>query len=208
MYLQERLEAAKDSSPPVSRVPIQTSTISHTGRRGRPKIILPTELLSYALLDRGPSELEGVFQCDRRTIRRRALEAGIVQPGHPVFSWAIDEAGDQVLVHTSQSKPVSTLSDEDLDTLVRSIQSQIREIGWSQLQGALLRQGHRVPKSRVTCALLRINGVPGIFGNRPPKCRKYVNRAPLACVHHDGQHGNSGFYVFEWSILIAALQVS
>lgn len=160
------------------------------GQRGRPRIGISPSLLSETLEGgRGPSQLEGVFECSRRTIRRRALEAGLVPPGKPVFSWEDVGNDEEILVHTSQSKPVSTLQDHELDDLIRSVQVQISELGAPQLRGALLRLGHRVPRERISKALLRINGIPGIFGNRQPKHRRYANRAPLACVHHDGQHG-------------------
>ncbi len=53
----------------------------------------------------------------------------------------------------------------------------------------------RYPKDRITASLLRIEGVPGVFGNRRPKVRKYRTRAPMTTVHHDGQHGKCVSFV-------------
>ncbi len=181
--------------PLPARIPLKISTREKRPGRGRPKVIIDPAILSDLLPFRGPQALAKTAECHRRTIRRRALEAGISQPGAPVFSSEVDEFGEELIYHSSTSAPVSTLSDAELDEVNRSIQLQFRELGAGQLQGGLLNRGHKVPKDRITASLLRIEGVPGVFGNRRPKVRKYRTRAPMTTVHHDGQHGKHVSFV-------------
>ncbi|KAG6895289.1 hypothetical protein C0992_002128, partial [Termitomyces sp. T32_za158] len=52
---------------------------------GQPRINIDPALLSVALDLCGPTHLANIFGCHLRTIRRWALELGIVEPGHPVY---------------------------------------------------------------------------------------------------------------------------
>ncbi|KAG6815076.1 hypothetical protein H0H93_011046 [Arthromyces matolae] len=49
---------------------------------------------------------------------------------------------------TSYTRPVSTLTDEELDTLILGIRQHLRQAGLSILNGMLLQLGHRVPRSK------------------------------------------------------------
>ncbi|KAJ7604237.1 hypothetical protein B0H17DRAFT_1154537, partial [Mycena rosella] len=52
------------------------------------------------------------------TVRRRALQYGLVQPGHPVYTDTPQANGTVSRLYSSTSRPVSTLSDENLDALL------------------------------------------------------------------------------------------
>ncbi len=171
------------------RQPMQLAPLEYSGGRGRPKISIDPEVLSKLLPARGPTALAPIFHCHKRTIRRRALEAGIVHPGPPVFSKETNELGEEVVVHRSVTRPVSVLTDEELDESVRFYQSQFEAFGRDKMKAAFTAEGHNVPEKHISASLLRVNGVSGVFGNTRPERRKYMNRAPMVCVHHDGQHG-------------------
>lgn len=56
-----------------------------TGRPRRPHVHIEPAFLSEALNLRGPSGVAPVLVCSARTVRRRALEAGLVEPVEPVY---------------------------------------------------------------------------------------------------------------------------
>ncbi|KZT23192.1 hypothetical protein NEOLEDRAFT_1018521, partial [Neolentinus lepideus HHB14362 ss-1] len=69
-------------------IPTPTLSVSHTeynGRRGRPSIQIDRDFLEAALTLRGPAGVASVVKCSARTIRRRALDLGLVEPGPPVY---------------------------------------------------------------------------------------------------------------------------
>ncbi|KZS87399.1 hypothetical protein SISNIDRAFT_470967 [Sistotremastrum niveocremeum HHB9708] len=56
-------------------------------RRGRPKIQIDPNFLTFALEIRGPAGLaSNIVTCAAKTIRRRALEYAFVQPGGPFIA--------------------------------------------------------------------------------------------------------------------------
>ncbi|KAJ3751893.1 hypothetical protein EV360DRAFT_4630, partial [Lentinula raphanica] len=65
--------------------PIELTQIQRTGRRGRPKKVLNQDILEASLQLRGPTHLAPIFDCSARTVRRRALEYGIVDSCPPVY---------------------------------------------------------------------------------------------------------------------------
>jgi len=79
-------KACHQSSDAPDGPSIVLSYQSSAGRRGRPRTEINPEFLSQALDLRGPSHLGPVFKCSARTIRRRALEYGLVVPGQPVYA--------------------------------------------------------------------------------------------------------------------------
>ena len=147
--------------------------------------------LSQALSLRGPAHLAPVFSVSARTIRRRALEYGLAQPGAPVYTDTSQQDGSTSRVYTSTSAAVSTLSDNALDTLLTSILETFPHFGRRMLSGQLRSAGYRVPRSRIASSYLRVHGSPGSFGAR------FIHRTPYHVAganslwHHDGQHGES-----------------
>lgn len=142
-------EACHRSMDPPSMPPPPITYHKRTGRPGRPRIEIDTSFLTNALAHRGPHTLEHVTNCSARTIRRRALEQGLVEPGVPVFREQVEEDGTVTKIHTSTTAPTSNLSDEQLDTLVASALETFPQFGRSMLQGSLRAAGHRVPIDRI-----------------------------------------------------------
>lgn len=65
--------------------PIEATYTIRTGRRGRPKIEIDKEILEESYHHRGPTDLGEVFGVSSRSVRQRALDAGITKPGQPVY---------------------------------------------------------------------------------------------------------------------------
>ncbi|KAF7341677.1 hypothetical protein MSAN_02066000 [Mycena sanguinolenta] len=137
-------EARQQSSdPPTGSRLVVTA---HTNTGGRPRIDIDPAFLSHALALRGPTHLQQVFHVSARTIRRRALEYGLVQPGQPVYRDVSQADGTIARTYTSTSAPVSSLTDEELDAFLTSILQIFPNFGRRMIKGRLQAAGHRVPR--------------------------------------------------------------
>ncbi|KAL7277987.1 hypothetical protein ACG7TL_007940 [Trametes sanguinea] len=192
------LDAACDQSvDPPDAVPLPAAQPALTGRPGRPRIEIDRQFLEFALDVRGPTHIGDLLGCHPRTVRRRALELGLVSPGPPVFSTLQDPSGTSLNVHTTLTTPVSTLTDEMLDRTVADILTSFPNFGRRMIVGHLRSQGHHVPERRVAEAYVRVRGAPAIFGRRIIVRKKYQVAGPNSLVHHDGQHG-----LIRWKFVI------
>ncbi|KAK7034243.1 hypothetical protein R3P38DRAFT_2913557 [Favolaschia claudopus] len=167
----DALEEARHESSDMPTGP-SLPVVSRTSTGGRPRVEIDPEILRQALALRGPSHLEEVFGVGARTIRRRALEYGLVEPGEPVYTDTPQEDGSISRTYTSTSAPVSTISDDELDSLLASILETFPNFGLRMLKGRLRNLGHRVPRDRIAASYLRVHGSPGAFGAR------FIHRTP------------------------------
>jgi hypothetical protein len=181
-------QAALVSSDLPDSPTIRTTYLRRTGKRGRPRIEIDPDILATSLQLRGPANLAPVFGTSR-TIRRRALELGLVEPCPPVFSRY--EAGDRS-IHTSHSPstaPMSTIPDDELDTIVYRTLERFPDFGRRMLSGHLVHLGYRIPRSRIQESYIRIHGPSLPLHHRRIERRVYSVPGPNSLWHHDGQHG-------------------
>ncbi|KAG6874993.1 hypothetical protein C0993_011278 [Termitomyces sp. T159_Od127] len=160
-------EASHQSSdPPDFDFGPTTSHIS-TGLPGHPRINIDPELLNIALELRGPTHLAAIFNCHPRTIRRRALEHGLVDPGQPVY---VDyEAGDGTVsrIYRSSTTSGSNISDEELDQIVSYILTCFPTFGRRMIDDHLKYLGHHISRAHLQASYNRVHGAPtNIFGTR------------------------------------------
>jgi hypothetical protein len=190
--LQHLKDAASLSSDPTDAPPLTTSYLIHTGRPGRPSVYISRDVLAAALQYRGPTHLAHIFHCSSRTIRRMALEYGLVGPGPPVYVDYLHEDGHVYRFYTSSTGSVSELSDDDLDSLIADMVQRFPNFGRRMIDGHLKHLGHRVPRSRVQASYLRVHGPPAAsFGRTRIQRRVYSVPGPNSLWHHDSQHGVS-----------------
>jgi hypothetical protein len=170
---------------------VQVTYQEPTGHRGRPRIEIDYDFLAYGLELRGPTGLAPVAEVSSRTIRRRALEYGLVEPAAPVYTETIDEAtGDVIRMYTSSTTgPVSTIADDDLDQLMHLILEIFPTFGRRMIAGNLRGLGHRVPTSRIRDSYYRVHGPPVSYSNTATGRQPYRVAGPNSLAHHDGQHG-------------------
>ncbi|KAG6906726.1 hypothetical protein DXG01_012416 [Tephrocybe rancida] len=186
-YLQEASRLSLD--PPEAPFHSLTSTVS-TGQPGRPRIEIDSNILTLGLELRGPTHLAQVFNCSSRTIRRRALELGIVTPGEPVYVDYEHEDGTIHRIYRSSAGASSTLNDDSLDEIMSYILEAFPSFGRRMIDGHLKHLGHHIPRSRIQASYQRVCGVPrNRFGPRRIQRRVYSVAGPNALWHHDGQHG-------------------
>ncbi|KAJ7772766.1 hypothetical protein B0H14DRAFT_3589988 [Mycena olivaceomarginata] len=88
----QALDVVTVQSADLPSVPAISVTYSEpTGRRGRPRIEIDRDFLSFGLELRGPTGLASVAGVSSRTIRRRALDYDLVEPAAPVYTETVDE---------------------------------------------------------------------------------------------------------------------
>ena len=183
-------QACHQSSDPYRGPQLQVVSRVQTGRRGRPRIEINQDFLQYALVLRCPTGISKSLQsCSSRTICRRALEHGLVDPGAPVCTEEELPNGQVAQVYTSSTPPVSVLSDPELDALLTSILQIFPDFGRRMLSGRLLSLGHNVPRERIRDSYLHVHGSSGAFGHRTIHRKVYSVAGANSLWHHDGQHG-------------------
>lgn len=170
--------------------PISVAHRVRSGGRGRPRIEIDEDILAQALELRGPTHLAEIFDCSARSVRRRALEAGLVQPGDPVYTEYTAEDGSVLRIYGSSTGSISTLSDDELDAITVTILEVFPTFGRRLLDGHLRYLGHHVPRERLRESYSRVHGPPSsTFGPRRIERRVYSVAGPNSLWHHDGQHG-------------------
>jgi hypothetical protein len=170
---------------------IQVAQRFYTGRRGRPRIELEPTFLQEALTMREPTgisrALDGVSP---RTIRRRALELGLRQPGLPVYTVREGAEGPQRQYHPhNPSLRLSQIGQQQLDAMLVDTLVRFPEFGRNLTAGSFAAQGYRVSRTQLREAYQRVQGGPAIVGHRRIARREYHVRGPNSLWHHDGQHG-------------------
>lgn len=183
--------AIYEANEPSDEPPLPVTQTVRRGGRGRPQVEIDETFLRSAFEVRGPSYIGDLLGVSARTVRRRALQLGLVEPQAPVFSTVEGKDGELIHLHTTSTRPVSTLTDDELMGFVVQSTELFPYVGARSIRSDLLNFGHRVPLKRVSALLNRVRGVPGDFGIRFIERRVYRVAGPNALWHHDGQHGIS-----------------
>lgn len=167
-------------------------TVAHLdqGETGRPRIHIDPVWLREALNMRGPTGVAEVLGCHARTVRRRAVEEGILEPCPPVFEYVADENGTIFRRYMgSFTGVISTMTDDELDRIMSEALQIFPNFGRRLLRGYFLSCGHRIPEQRVKDSYHRVSGSTGVFGRRLIRRSKYRVPGPNSLWHNDGQHG-------------------
>ncbi|KAL0061553.1 hypothetical protein AAF712_011579 [Marasmius tenuissimus] len=177
--------------PPDQPFPFPEQTNDTAPRRpGRPRKVIDPHLLSLAVDMRRMKRLAGILQVHVRTLRRRALEQGLVEPREPVYVEYETDEGLVMCVYRSSTGAVSDITDEALDDAIQSIITAFPSFGRRLIHGHLKYMGVHVPRSRVQASYARVVGLPTqSFGVRRITRRIYTVPGPNSLWHHDGQHG-------------------
>ena len=187
------LACYRSADPPQAEQPAVVQVV-HRKQRGRPKIHIDSEWLQAALELRGPSGIAVAAQVSARTIRRRALDAGLVRPAPSIqqrLQPLPENAQPVPLDHFHASSPSLSLTDAQLDGLISSILNIFPSFGRRMIAGHLKAfHGADVPQARITASYERVHGAPAIFGDRQIHRQEYRVPAPMSLAHMDGQHGS------------------
>lgn len=187
--LQALDDACSASSDSPDAPPVIVTWETRSGRRGRPRKECDPTFLAFAMDLRGPTDLAPTLGWSSRTVSRRAVDYGIREPGVPVFQEVLNPDGSTSRIHQSSTGPTSTLTDDELDTIVRESVQIFPNLGHAMLNGRLVAMGHAIPRARLRQSFIRVNGVSNVFGQRRIHRRTYKVAGANALWHHDGQHG-------------------
>jgi hypothetical protein len=100
-----------------------------------------------------------------------------------------DEGQPAAPAISSYTGPLSSIIDDELDSLLFRLRQHYRRAGLSMFDGMLRRLGHHVPRARIRQSLLRIDPVQRVFQRITIRRRTYSVPGPNSLWHHDGQHG-------------------
>ena len=150
-------------------VNVPTIVTATVGNRGRPRLEIEAEDLTSLLSTALPLEhLARLYGVSRRTLNRQMKERGLSVRGC-----------------------YSTINDDELDRVVRSIKSRMPHVGYRMVKGELLTRGIRVQWHRVKASMQRMDGA-GILATMIQlgfvSRRSYCVPAPLSLVHVDTNH--------------------
>ena len=141
--------------------------VSYTGLVGRPKFAIPRQQLVYLIENNfSVPQISEMLGVSIRTIRRRMTEYGL-----------------------SVAAQYATLTDDDLDQLVHSIQEQFPMCGNKQMQGHLLSRGVKVQQLRIRESQRRLCPEGTLLRRLGYlQRRKYRVAGPRSLYHIDGNH--------------------
>lgn len=140
-----------------------------TGNRGRPRYIISKEQLQY-FMEYGfkGHEMAIMLGVSEAKVRRRLQDFGL-----------------------SSSTNFSSLTDEQLDTIVSSIKKDFVQSGYRMVQGILHARGYRVQERQVMESLRRVD-IEGVIMRslqlQTIRCRTYTVSGPNALWHLDTNH--------------------
>ncbi|KAI3607895.1 hypothetical protein WG66_004657 [Moniliophthora roreri] len=194
--LEQAERRSSDCEPGQQWGRVETSYLVYTGRPGRPRRELDPNILAHGLDLRGPRGLQPIFNCCARTIRRRAVDYGISEPAPPVYIEYDDEVTQQrVRLYHPQPNSVEeqpgSLSDEDLDKVIRHILRIFPSFGRRMITGHMRHLEHAIPRERIRSSYERVQGAPAqlIPHELSRRVGGYCVAGPNSLWHHDGQHG-------------------
>ncbi|KAJ3902812.1 hypothetical protein F5879DRAFT_1010729 [Lentinula edodes] len=92
---------------------------------------------------------------------------------------------------SSSATYLSSISDDQLDSLLGHLRVYYCRAGIRMLDGMLRRLGHIVPYERIRSSLLRIDPIQRVFDRIRIRRRGYSVPGPNSLWHHDGHHCKS-----------------
>ena len=155
------MEDAERSWLPVS------FAVRSTGSVGRPKFEISKDQLEYAVeYELKTPDIAKVLGVNVSTIKRRLREFNI-----------------------SSRATLTEMSDDDLDSVVRSIHTEFPNAGYRRVLSQLILRGIKVPQRRVRESMQRTDadGVAIRWLSITPRA-VYCVSGPLALWHIDGNH--------------------
>lgn len=203
MFTQALCTPLHASSDTPNQEAIEVVTRVQSGRHGRPRLEFNRAMLAQALETRNQTEVASEWGVSYKTIHRNALAFGLIQPGqHPFPPQAEPEAqpeagraGGEAEVavvagppRQSRTRGRRELTDEELAGLVQECLTLFQIFGRNMVMGFLASRAVYASRDRIEAAVLRVNGIPRLFGDRIER-RVYAIAGPNAVWHHDGQHG-------------------
>ena len=147
--------------------PTNSPPAIYTGRPGRPRFDIPQQQV-IMLVEHGFTgpQMAGIIGVSLSTVRRRMSQFGL-----------------------SVSAQYTSISDDDLDHLVREIKQHFPTCGNKQMQGHLQSRGLRIQQLRIREAIMRVDPEGSVMRRlQALNRRKYQVPAPCSLWHMDSNH--------------------
>lgn len=139
------------------------------GELGQPKYVVSSQQLqTFTEMSLSVPKIAALLGISRRTVKRRLCVYGM-----------------------SIKQSYSQLTDEELDSVVRSIKAKAPNVGYRMTKGILQGMGHCVQWKRVSASLHRVDSVGVVRRMAGLSCvarRIYSVPGPLHLVHIDTNH--------------------
>jgi hypothetical protein len=130
--------------------PITVSEKTYTGKRGRPAVAIDPTALQQLLELRGPEGAGNFLGCSTRTVRRRALDLGLAQPGAPVFTHETQPDGTVSKVYHRREEAHGT--DEEVYAAVAMVLDTYPDMGREKMVAAVKVEGVSASRRQVEAA--------------------------------------------------------
>ncbi|KAJ7017260.1 hypothetical protein C8F04DRAFT_1337844 [Mycena alexandri] len=199
----------------------------HTGRPGRPRVVIDPNFLQFAHEHRSTSGIGRCLNVSRGVVQSALLRQGLVEPQAAPFAdppskntevpeaplglednildpnYAVPQVMPADIADAAPPPPpstgdLSTIVDWELDSVLLRFRTHFRRAGISMLDGMLRQLGHRVQRDRIRESLCHIDPVHRVFQRIQIRRRQYYVAGPNSLWHHDGQHRKST--VFTWGL--------
>jgi hypothetical protein len=181
-------------SDPVDDVDLTVLREERNGLSGCPRIAFDPQFLQFALESCTLSRIAPFFGCSPSTVRRRALEYGLLEPGESPYRDIHQNGGiTHIWIGVKRRTRMSNLTDAQLVNAIHQILRSFPSYGRRMIDGHLRACGIRVSQKRISASYTRIRGLPSAF-HRRIKRRRYNVAGVNSLWHHDGYHGQ--FYSF------------
>lgn len=194
IFIETLEDASHSSRDPPDEIDVSWVSRDPSVGVGAPQVNIDPSLLHEIVNESHKwTDMAVILGCHARTIRRRALQAGLVSPGQPVYNTVHDADGvtsRQYIIQGPRSR-TSTLTDVQLDEKVGEIIERFPLYGREMTKGHLAGMGEVVPMDRIRESLVRVRGPPQPFGYREQPRKIYDVPGANSLWHHDGQHGAS-----------------
>ena len=190
----------------------QVMHMVRTGNRGRPRISIDPVFLQWAYAHQSTSGIARFLNVNRDTVCNALLDYGIAEPQDaPLFgspagtspSGSSDDLLDpeipqpgslpsNILNYAAEqptlsfTRPLSGMTDGELDNILVHLRSHYRRAGISMLDGMLRRLGHHLPQECIHASLIRIDPIQHVFQRIWIRRRVYSVPGPMSLWHHDG----------------------
>lgn len=140
-----------------------------SGQRGRPRFEIPFEQLQFLTEKKFKvAEIAELFGTSKRTVERKMNEYGL-----------------------SAASSYSTLSDDQLDSVISTIQKDFPNVGSKRMTGLLRSRGVFVQQTRIRQSIRRVDPEGTLLRALEMRIisrRQYCVAGPLSLWHIDGNH--------------------
>ncbi|KAJ7939285.1 hypothetical protein B0H13DRAFT_2301047 [Mycena leptocephala] len=148
----------------------------YNGSEGRPSYEIDPDFLRWAYSLRPTSSIACFFGVDRSVVRRALDNDPELEADYPLMP-----EEEQPPHISSYTGPLSTITNDELDSLLIRLRQHYRRAGLTRCDGMLRRLGHHVPRARIRESY-SVSNRSSVYSNALPSDDAYTMfQAPTRC---------------------------